>query len=208
MIHPETRRYDFDYWPPVPLEQVPVLPAQSAEADELCHGVLYVNDSARQRALYTSGEWVDIQDFWLESKGPKPGQAGKDWEFPDMDSVIRPPERVRSRYHLSGPTYTFHVLCYEMVDRHLTETDPTYSYYPDFSNSELFKHLFHEVFSVWNKQYSHEKVLVSRKTVMDMYEGLDPVPWGLSKEGQALIAKVALRWSHGITQLEHFDDQT
>ncbi len=198
-----TSRFDFDYWPPRPIEQPFTVPEQSAPSEELCRDLLYIADDDRRRAVYATGDWVDIEDFWVETL------REPDAHILEAHTTIDPifgeesRFRVHGRRHLQNATYTFHRLGFEVAAYDDTKEDDENPLiktldehgsgrYQGDTRAEGF--LFHHVFSTWDKRFSNRHVLIARQAVLNIYERLDPLPLGLGEQGRMVLAKVALRW--------------
>ncbi len=206
IIHIVSERYDFSYWPPRPLPQEFITPAENSFSDEVCRDVLYVPHDARRRAVYATGDWVDIQDFWLQAKEPRPESmrthSGVITETDPLTGATKEYRRVGSRYHLSAASYAFHGLGYELArtdadlnaepgdERHLFEV---------VTEAQSFLH--YEAFNSWNKTVDHAHILMARQAILDIYERRDPLPIGAGLESEVIYAKVALGWHEGIENI-------
>jgi hypothetical protein len=185
-------RYDFSHWPPMPVEQPPVLPAQSADVDELCHDMLYIPNPSRKRAVYATGDWVDIVDFWLEADEPKENALLK-----VGDGSVR----VMTAWHLGAPTYAFHQLAYELCYRACDEVGIDPNDLASQSKTPLYRFLLGKVTNPTDTETSNQHLLIARKVLTDIYDGLDDLPLGLGKKSRLILAKVALRWGYSLDML-------
>jgi hypothetical protein len=194
-------RYDFRYWPPMALEQPPVIPAQSAQIEELSTEFLYIPDRARRQAVYATGDWVDIVDFWLEADEPKTYDT-----YSRIDGESRV-QLVRSAYHLSASTFAFHRLLYEMSYRVADEMDIDPNDFQKQSQTPVYK-LVHEATNQWNTRVSNQHLLVARSVLEGIFDGSEDLPLGLAKKSQLILAKVALRWGFTLSALEYASAET
>lgn len=194
MTHPEVDRYDFSYWPPVPIESLGVVPAESAEPDELCRGLLYITDRQRLKAVYASDEWVDIQDFWLAANPPRETQTQVDDTFKDLPDFLHPPIKVWSRYHLSGPSYAFSLLAYDVAFYGERDAQPDQELtYEEFEDSDTYKTLFHKIFNQWAKVYDRKHLLIERDQLVQIDNGTYPLPSGASQKSRTFYSRVVAR---------------
>ncbi len=190
-----TERYDFTYWPPRPIEQPLFVPAQSCSDDELTRDVLYIKDPIRRSAVYATGDWADIQDFWNETTfEPKPKQIYAEAVVDPVTKETTSYLRINGRRHLNRATHAFHSTALYLCD----DTDETYNEVDEyFLGSKTRPQLFLEksVFNSLNRNHSEMNVLIARRALTDIIENVDePWPKHLRTEGQVILAKVALRW--------------
>lgn len=206
-------RFDFSYWPPRPHELPPVQPAQSAPNEELCRDVLLIPNETRRRAVYASGDWVDIEDFWIESMSePKPSDVRSETVIDTMTMASTHWLRVYGRRHLQHATATFHRVALELAayddnEDHDKEhpaiqtLDEVEDNLPFIGDTRAEAFLYHHVFFESDNRFSHRHILLARQAINDIYDGLNPLPLGVGQEGQMVIAKVALRWHEEVSKL-------
>lgn len=206
-----TQRYNFDYWPPLPLEHQRVAPAQSSPSEELAQGLLYIDNEPRRLAVLATKEWVDIEDFWYDgASAPKPDQVFPEGVLSRTTLLGETALRVRSKRHLQNATYTFQRLARELaclyddkdpIDEHpvLKVLGPHGSVHVGDTRAEQF--LFHHAFFQNDKRYPRTNVLIARQVVYDIFDHTEPLPIGVGKDGQAVLAKVALKWNSTIKAL-------
>ena len=206
-------RFDFSYWPPRPHDLPAITPAQSAPSEELTRDVLLIPNDARRAAVYASDDWVDIEDFWVESLAePHPSDVRSETVIDTMTMAQTNWLRVHGRRHLQNATATFHKVAYELAayddnedpdNEHpsikvLDEGDDLLPFEGD-TRAEGF--LYHHVFFESDTRFSSRHILLARQAIVDVYDGLSDLPMGVGKEGQMIIAKVALRWHEETTRL-------
>jgi len=196
-----SERYDFTYWPPRPHGIAPVTPVEPCEKDEVCRDLLYIPNQERKAAVYATGDWADIEDFWLETvREPSPRAIWSQTETDPITGQDSSTLRVIGRRHLQTSIYTFHQLGYEIAfyeacelaeegdERHLEGQRVT----------RAQKFLFHHAFNLWDTDHSNRDILIARNVIMDIYEERLELPPSLSDSNRAILAKVALRWNQSI----------
>lgn len=207
-------RFDFSYWPPRPHDLPSVMPAQSAPSEELTRDILMIPNDARRSAVYASGDWVDIEDFWVESLAePHPSDIRSETVIDTMTMAQTNWLRVHGRRHLQNATSTFYRVAYELAAYDDNE-DPDKEHpaiktldenggddVPFEGDTRAEGFLYHHVFFESDSRFSNRHILLARQAINDIFDGLDPLPLGVGKEGQMIIAKVALRWHEESSRL-------
>lgn len=201
-----SERYDFSYWPPRPLPRPEITPAEDSFSDELCRHVLYIPNDNRRQAVYANGEWVDIQDFWLNAKDPRPEDINSSFnniiETNPITGVINEYKKVRSRTHLSGASYAFHNLGYELARLDAdNNAEPGDDHHLFEHTTRAQKFLFHKAFNGYEKSVNRLHILIAREAVEDIYERRAYLPMGSAAESELIYAKVALKWRDEIENL-------
>lgn len=196
--------YDFNCVPPRPIETIEFIAnpeIQPTAREILCDGLLYVANRTRRLQLYATGRYVDIADFWLEADYPKERNV-----YQASDGL-----RVHNKLHLSGPSYTFARVCYELdlLSRHANgeSLESIVS-----ANSKVGSLLFHHILSQWDKSHNREYLLIEKRYIDQMYKGELLPPIGLGKSGQEDIGRVALRWHENadckpVDEAHHYWDE-
>ena len=164
-------KYDFDYYPPRPVDVADDLPSIESlkPLKRICEGV-WVAPMSPEPWL-ESGEYLNIDDFWLAAPEPSPG---KTYEAEDGT-------RVRDKTYLSNATYVFQQLCYLLSKEE-----------PDGGKAQ--QELFHEYFNPYDKfaRSQRNRILLETQVAKDFAEELEQrkkVP-GIRKAGKLLLQKV------------------
>lgn len=194
-VYNMTYRYDFEYWPPLPLEQEPVEPISDGFDYELCEELLCSDDPMIRQALHASGEWLDIEDFWLEAKPPKDSNLIYDPQLYNLAAHGEETKRVLNKRHLSNATLIFRELAYDIADLSHYAESPLDDSYHDSDGSTTGQLLAQCIFNDRDRTCGQEELLIRRDYVTDLYHNKEFMPWALGPESHLLIAKVALNWT-------------
>ena len=201
-------RFDFSYWPPRSIDQPPITPAQSAPDEEICYDLLVVQDNDRRRAVYATGDWVDIQDFWIEAiKEPRSNDV-------EAQTVLNPPDteprsglKLLNRRYLRTSSFAFRRTSEEVarLDGEMHRESPLFQLVKDEIDAnadpetaaESFLSEF--VFNRRDDRFLPQQLLIARRALVTMYdevprEDINPWPADIGNDAELIIAKVALRW--------------
>ena len=201
-------RFDFNYWPPRPVEQPAITPAQSSLDEEICYDLLLVQDDDRRQAVYATGDWADIQDFWLEAV--KPPRA-KDVE---AETIVQPfsnePQsgfKLLNRRYLRTSAFAFRRTSEEVarLDGEMHRESPLFQLVKDEFDANVDPETAAEnflsefVFNRRDARFLPHQLLIARRALVTMYdevprEDINPWPADIGNDAELIIAKVALRW--------------
>jgi len=139
--------YDFDYYPPRKIEIYgPPTPAELLPPlQPICEGVWLASEDVE--SWLATGNYVNIEDFWLAANPPKRHQIME----------LRGDTIVTSKTYLSNATYAFHQMCYELAR--------------DTSN-ESWEFLFYEAFNIYDREIARDQILLETQKAKDFLDVL------------------------------------
>ncbi len=201
-------RFDFSFWPPRPIERSPITPAQTAPDEEICFDLALIPDNTRRAAVHATGDWADIQDFWVEAiKGPTAKEIEAQTILDPLSSEPHSGFKLLNRRYLNTPYLAFRQVVQEVarLDGEMQEDSPFFRILSNETQggidldtaAELFISDF--VFNKRDTRFFPHQLLIARRALTTMYdditkEDIDPWPVNTSNDGKVIIAKVALRW--------------
>jgi hypothetical protein len=184
------------------LETTNPLPAQSASLDELCPGLLYIEDIARCRAVYASDDWVDIQDFWLAADSPRDNLLVNDLEYDSLPAFIETPQKVVWLDHLRGPSYAFKKMVFDVAYRGSLEVNQgRFDEAWEKESAVLWHKLTDRIFNKNDLRFDRRNLLVAKSQVTSMADGRLQLPEHTGAKTKQVYMRVAATMSRFINPL-------
>lgn len=199
-------KYDFDYWPPLHTFK-PVADASITmdiiKRNHILPGVLHINDLEQRDAVRSRGEWVGIEDFWVEANGPGIEITPAEYDKSAQSTVLA--SMTLSRHHLAHASRVFNTFSQDVIEYSYYELLPT-ALETSSNDPDLVRKRQTEIAASLSNGYMPTRLLVLSSFVegyVDAASGNpNNLPRGLGTEALILLQKVAMRWTHNFNSYE------